>query len=73
MAAILLFGKILKTGFSIVFPVFQPGRILPWGNLQSCEHHDTLSSLMEANIEIVTVKIFLDIDLSKYGDCHKIN
>ena len=63
MAAIQLFGKILKTGFSIVFPVFQPGRILPWGNLPSCEQHDTLRSLMEANIEIATVKRFPDIDL----------
>ena len=73
MTAIQLFGKILKTGFSIVFPVFQPGRILPWGNHPSCEHHDTLRSLMEGNMEIVTVKRFQDIDLPKYGDRQKIN
>ena len=58
MATIQLFHLILKTRISIVFQVFPPERNFLWDNLLCFGHHNTLRSLIKANIRTVTMEIF---------------
>ena len=60
------FGIILKTLISIIFQVFPLERNFLWDNL-CFGHHNTLRSLIEANIRSVTVERFQKIILPKYG------
>ena len=55
-----LFGLILKTRISIVFQVhvFPAERNFLWVSLLCFGHHDTLRSLIKANIRTVTVETF---------------
>ena len=52
------FGIILKTQISIVFQVIPPERNFLWDNLLCFGHHNTLRSLIIANIRAVTMEIF---------------
>ena len=70
MATMQLLGLILKTQISIVFQVLTPERNLMWDNLLCFGHHNTLRSLIKANIRTVTVETFQKIILPKYGHRH---
>ena len=72
MATIQLFGLILITriSISIVFQVFQPERNFLWDNLLCFGHHNTLRSLIKANIRTFTMETFQKIILPKYGHKH---
>ena len=65
MATIQLFGLTVKTRIFIVFQVTPTERIFLWENLPF--RHNTLRSLVEANIRSVTVERFHKIILPKYG------
>ena len=67
MATIQLFGLNLKTRIAIVFRVFPPERNFLWNNLLSFGHHNTLRSLIKANIRTVIMETFQKIILPKYG------
>ena len=70
MATIQIFGLILKTRISIVFQAFPHQRNFLWDNLLCFGHHNTLRSLIEANIRIVTMERFQKIIFPKYGHRH---
>ena len=70
MAAMQLFGLFLKTQIFIVFQVFLPESNFPWENLLRFRHHNTLRSLIKANIRTVTMETFQKIILPKYGPRH---
>ena len=65
MATIQLFGLILRTQISIVFQVFPPERNFLWDNLVCFGHHNTVRSLIKANIRTVTMETFQKIILPK--------
>ena len=61
MATMQLFGLFLKTWIAIVFQVFPPERNFLWDNLLCFGHHNTLRSLIIANIRTVTMETFQKI------------
>ena len=67
MAAIQLFGLIVKTRILIIFQVSSAERNVLWDNMLCFLHHITLKSLIKANILSVTVERFQKIALPKYG------
>ena len=69
MATMQLSGLILKTGISIVFQVFPPERNFLLDNLLCFGHHNTLISLIIANIRSLNGNI-PEIILPKYGHRH---
>ena len=66
------FRLILKTRISVVFQVFPPERNFLWENL-CFGHHNTLRSLIIANIRTVTLEAFHKIILPKYGHKNENN
>ena len=72
-ATMQLFGLFLKTRIGIVFQVFTPKRNFLLDNLLCFGHHNTLRSLIKANIRTVTMKRFHKIVLPKYGHKHWTN
>ena len=58
MATMHLCSLFLKTQIAIVFQVFPPERNFLWDNLLCFGHHNTLRSLIIANIRSVTVETF---------------
>ena len=70
MATMQLFGLFLKTQIAIVFQVFPPERKFLWDNFLCCGHHNTLKSLIIANIRTVTMETFQKNSLPKYGHQH---
>ena len=70
MATMQLFGLFLKTRIAIVFQVFPPERNFLWDNLLCFGHHNTLRSLIIANIKIVTMDTVQKTILPKYGHQH---
>ena len=73
MATMQLFGLFLKTRIAIVFQVFPPERNFLWDNLLCFGHHNTLRSLIKANIRAVTMERFQKIILPNYGHWHLNN
>ena len=69
MATMQLFGLFLKTRIAIVFQVFPSERNFLWDNLL-CFGHNTLRSLIIANISSVTMETLQKIILPKYGHRH---
>ena len=67
MATIQLFSLTLKTRISIVFQVFLAERNFLWDTLLGLGHHNTLGSLILANIWAVTMETFQKIIFPKYG------
>ena len=69
MATMQLFGLILKTQISHVFQVFPAEKnfLSLQVSLLGFRHHNTLRSVIEANIRSVTVERFQKIILPKYG------
>ena len=67
MATMQLFGLFLKTRIAIVFQVFPPEKNFLWDNLPCLGHHNTLRSLIIADIRTVTLETFQKIILPKYG------
>ena len=67
MATIRLFCLILKSQISIVFQVFPPERNFLWDNLLCFGHHNTLRSLIKANMRTVIMERFQKIHLHKFG------
>ena len=67
MATKPLFGLFLKTRIAIVFQVFPPERNFLWDSLICFGHHNTLRSLIIANIRTVTMETFKKIILPKHG------
>ena len=70
IATMQLFGLFLKTQIAIVFQVFPPERNFLWDDLLCFGHHNTLRSLIIANVRTVTMEIFQKIILHKYGPRH---
>ena len=64
------FGLILKARISNVFQIFPPEKNFLWDNILCFEHHNTLRSLIEANIRTATMGRFQKIILPKYGHKH---
>ena len=73
MATMQLYGLFLKTRVTIVFQVFPPERIFLWDKLLCFGRHNTLRSLIIANIRTVTMETFQKIILPKYGHKHQTN
>ena len=71
MATMQLFGLFLKTRVSIVFQVFAPERNVLLDNLLCYGHHNTLRSLIIANIRTVTMETFKKIILPKILCCFR--
>ena len=67
MATMQLFGLFWKTRIAIVLQVFPPGKNFLWDNLLCFGHHNSLRSLIIANIRTVTMETFQKIILPKYG------
>ena len=57
MAIMQLFVLFLKTPIAICFQVFPPERNFLWNNLLCYGHHNTVRSLIIANIRTVTMNI----------------
>ena len=70
MATMQLFGLFLKTRISIVFQVIPPERNFLLDNILRFGHHNTLRSLVIADIRTVTMETFQKIILPKYGHQH---
>ena len=70
MATMQLFGLFFKTEIAIVFQVIPPEKNFLWNNLLCFWHHNTLRSLIIANIRTVTMETFQKIILPKYGHRH---
>ena len=64
------FWLILNTQIAIVFQVFPPEKNFLWDKLLCFGHHNTLRSLIIANIRTVTMETFQKIILPKYGHRH---
>ena len=67
MATMQLFGLFVKTRIAIVFQVFPTQRNFLGDNLLCFWHHNTLRSLIIADIRTVTVETLQKIILLKYG------
>ena len=67
------FGLILKPRTTIVFQVFPHERNFMWDILLCFGHHNTLRSLIIANIRTATMETFQKIILPKYGHRHQTN
>ena len=70
MVTMKLFGLFLKTRISIVFQVFPAEKNFLWDNILCFGHHNTLISLIEANIKTVSMERFQKIIFPKYGHQH---
>ena len=70
MATIQLFGLFLKTWIAIVIQVFPPERNFVRDNLICFGYHNTLRSLIKANICTVPIERFNKMILPKYGHQH---
>ena len=70
MATMQLFGLISKTQIAIDFQVLPPERNFLWDNSLCLGYHNTLRSLIKANIRTVTMETFQKIILPKYGHRH---
>ena len=68
MATMKLFGLFLKTRISNVFQVFQRERNFLWDNSLCLGYHNTLRSLIKANIRTVTMETFQKIIMPNYGN-----
>ena len=69
LATMQLIGLFLKTQITFVFQVFPPERNFLLDNLLCFRHHDTLRSLITANIRTVTMETLQKTLLPKY--CHR--
>ena len=68
MATMQLFGLFLKTQITIVFQVLPPERNFLWDNSLCLGYHNTLRSLIKANIRTVTMETFQKIIMPNYGN-----
>ena len=69
-ATIQLFGLFLKIRIAILFQLISPERNSLWDSLLYFGQHNTLKSLIIANIRNVTMETFQKIILPKCGHQH---